>query len=356
MEIHREIVALIDGGGDFAVAVVLAAEGSTPQKIGAKAIVEASGRIHGTLGGGMVEAEVQRRGVEACRSGSAEVFDFRLDHASAGNAGAICGGTMRILIDPGAAEDRAAYAAAAEALRQRRRGALLSRVSIAARTEVAAEWFPEDALPPEDHFPGGAAVRSCLDREIPRLLLQQGQRPGESVEVLAEPLIPRPLLLVAGGGHVGQALARQALLIGFEVTVVDDRPEFTDPALFPETVSTRCGNIAQEIAAFPVAGDTYVVIVTRGHSQDAEALAACIHRPAAYVGMIGSRRKVALMREDFIRSGRATREEFDRVFAPIGLDIGAVSVPEIAGSIAAELIAVRRGRLSAGHARDRVPR
>ncbi|MHC4687696.1 MAG: XdhC family protein, partial [Planctomycetota bacterium] len=90
------------------------------------------------------------------------------------------------------------------------------------------------------------------------------------------------------------------------------------------------------------AGDVYVVLVTRGHKLDAETLEACIHAPAAYVGMIGSKRKVALLRENFIESGLAAAEEFDRVFAPIGLDIGAVTVPEIAASITAELIAVRR--------------
>jgi len=85
-----------------------------------------------------------------------------------------------------------------------------------------------------------------------------------------------------------------------------------------------------------------VVIVTRGHQQDAEALAACLRRPAAYIGMIGSRRKVSLLRREFLANGWAKPEEFDRVYAPIGLDLGAATVPEIAASIVAQLIAVRR--------------
>jgi xanthine dehydrogenase accessory factor len=104
----------------------------------------------------------------------------------------------------------------------------------------------------------------------------------------------------------------------------------------------RCGEIAAELAGIPLANDSYVVIATRGHRHDAAALAACIRTPAAYVGMIGSRRKVAMMRHDFIQSGSATAEEFDRVYAPIGLEIGAETVPEIATSITAQLIAVRR--------------
>jgi len=162
------------------------------------------------------------------------------------------------------------------------------------------------------------------------------------LQVFVEPVIPKPLLLIAGGGHIGQALALQSSLVGFDVTVIDDRAEFTDPALYPEGMARRCGDIPEQIAAGPIASDTYIVIVTRGHKLDAEALEACIHAPVAYVGMIGSRRKVALMRQNFIESGIATAEQFDRVFTPIGQDIGAVTVPEIAASITAELIAVRR--------------
>ncbi len=157
-----------------------------------------------------------------------------------------------------------------------------------------------------------------------------------------EPVVPRPLLLIAGGGHVGQALAVQAAQIGFSVTVIDDRPEFTDRALFPPGVNVLCGPVPQQIAAQPMSADTYVVIVTRGHRHDAEALAACIDQRPAYIGMIGSRRKVALMRKSFIESGLATEEQWDRIHAPVGLAIGAVTVPEIAVSIAAQLIAVRR--------------
>jgi xanthine dehydrogenase accessory factor len=162
------------------------------------------------------------------------------------------------------------------------------------------------------------------------------------MEVLVQPVIPKPILLIVGGGHVGQALARQAVLIGFDVTVIDDRPDFTNPALFPKEVTTLCGDIAKKVNDFPIARDTYIVIVTRGHKHDAEALKACIHAPAAYIGMIGSKRKVAMIRKSLVESGVATEDEFDRVFAPIGLDIGAVTVPEIATSIVAQLIAVRR--------------
>jgi xanthine dehydrogenase accessory factor len=163
-------------------------------------------------------------------------------------------------------------------------------------------------------------------------------------------------LAIAGGGHVGRELACQAVRVGFDVIVLDDRPEFAEPGRFPAGVTARCGDVARELAAMPMTPDTYVAIVTRGHRQDAEALAACIRSPAAYVGMIGSRRKVAAIRQMAAESGLATEDELNRVFAPIGLDLGAVTVPEIAASIVAELIAVRRlGSVAARSRRETPP-
>ena len=354
MEIHREIVELIDSGRPFALALILKAEGSTPREAGVKAIIDDTGKIQGTIGGGDVEAEAQRRAVEACESGRPVVFDINL-HESV-DAGPICGGSMRILIDPTAAKHRECYARAAEALEHRERGVLLTTVRIGAETEVIVEWHPEkaakngvqstrsrtDSPGTVPVFPDAESIRSCLARETSRLFVADSPEPDVSVEVLVQPIIPRPILLIVGGGHVGQALTRQAVLIGFDVTVIDDRPEFTNPARFPEGVTTRCGDIAKRVADFPIAEDTYIVIVTRAHEHDAEALKACIHAPAAYIGMIGSKRKVALTRKNVVECGVATEEELDRVFAPIGLDIGAVTVPEIATSIVAQLTAVRR--------------
>ncbi len=341
-DVHRKAVEFAERGREFAVALVLKAEGSTPRKAGAKAVIDENGSIWGTVGGGKVEAECQRRAIEACKTKRPVIFDFYLEGAAATDDAPICGGTMRILIDPTAAKGRTTYSQVAEALQTRERGVLLTTIRTVKETEVTAQWFAEKSIPSDASFPGSEAIRSCLARETPQLFVEDSASPAARLEVFVEPVIPKPLLLIVGAGHIGQALALQATLIGFDVVVMDDRPEFTNPALFPDGVTTRCGDIAEEVANFPVAGDTYIVVVTRGHKHDAEALKACIHAPAAYIGMIGSRRKVALIRKDFIETGVATEEEFDRVFAPIGLDIGAVTVPEIATSITAQLIAVRR--------------
>jgi xanthine dehydrogenase accessory factor len=344
IDIHRKIVELVDGGVRLAVALVLATEGSTPQRAGARAVLDESGHLWGTVGGSAVEAHALRMAAEACRSQCPAVFDFHLSNLDAAQSGAICGGTMRILVDPTVAAHRSCFARAAEALDERRRGVLLTTIRPGPPPEVQVAWLAEDAISGAEAFPGGDAIRSCLDGDRPQRFVAPAEAAAGSQEreVFVEPVTPRPLLVIAGAGHVGQAVAALAAQVGFDVTVIDDRPELAAPALFPQGTRLLCGPIPAEIAECPLDRDTYVVLVTRGHRHDADALAACIRRQPGYLGMIGSRRKVALIRQSFLETGLATEAEFDRVFAPVGLKIGAVTVPEIAVSIVAQLIAVRR--------------
>jgi len=342
-DLYQTIADLAEAGQTFALVVVLSDHGSTPRKAGAKAIVDAGGTIHGTIGGGLLEDEARRVALRAIESGRAEVFDFHFDGKSAREGDPVCGGTMRILVNPASASHRAAYAAAAEARRGRKRGLLFTHVAHrAGGVNVSVQWEPRGNEHPPD-------PDSALPRGEP-LYLHDRHGPFGLEETLVEPLSPGALLLVVGGGHVGQALARQAVPVGFDVVVIEDRPEFADPARFPGALAVRCGDVAEELRRFPLDGDTYVALVSRGHRTDAAALAACVREPRlAYIGMMGSRRKVALLRKEFIETGVATAAQFDRVHAPIGLDIGAESPAEIAASIVAELVAVlRKSNIFAG--------
>ncbi|MHC4741577.1 MAG: XdhC family protein [Planctomycetota bacterium] len=338
--IYQKVIDSIDAGEPFVLATILGSDGSTPRKAGVKAVIDQTGRIWGTLGGGAVEAETQRRAIEVCKTGLPTIIEIELEGKSRADDTPICGGTVRILIDPTVAKNRTLYAELDEAIALRQRGVLLTTVCHGEKLDVTSRWLGADAIPSETGFPDAENIGSCLAREDVRLISEDtGKR---AREVLVEPIFPKPLLLIVGGGHIGQSLARQAKEVGFDITVLDDRSQFAQPELFPEGISTLCGRIGDEISRFPIESDTYIVIVTWGHQHDAEALEACIHSKAAYVGMIGSKRKIALIRKDFIDSVIATAEQFDRVFAPIGVDIGSVTVPEIAASIVAELIAVRR--------------
>jgi xanthine dehydrogenase accessory factor len=149
-------------------------------------------------------------------------------------------------------------------------------------------------------------------------------------------------LLIVGAGHVGQALATAATPAGFSVAVVDDRAAFANEQRFPTADHILCGDMVAELERFPIDDATYVVLVSRGHKQDESGLRAVVSSEAAYVGMIGSQRRVSTVLTHLAREG-CPREALERVHTPIGLDIGAETPEEIAVSILAEIILVRRG-------------
>jgi xanthine dehydrogenase accessory factor len=316
---------------------VIYAAGSTPQKPGCQALLDAAGGMNGTLGGGLVEAEA----IEAMRSALTDrrpvVFERRLDEAYSRDAGPICGGVMKIFINPRIGDAREAISNGLDALAARRRALLVTYLTgdDASGRIDCVEMGNGSTLP--SLAPDEPGPDEIFGAEAPRLV-----RTAEGSELFVEPLKPSPRLLIVGGGHVGQAVAEFAVPLGFDTTVVDDREEFVAPDRYPPGVATAHGPLRQLVEEYPKDRDTYIVLVSKGHKPDAEALEACVHDDLAFLGMIGSRRKVRSIRSDFIDRGLATEAEVDRVVAPIGYEIGAVTVPEIAVSIVAQLVAARR--------------
>ncbi|MCX7618284.1 XdhC family protein [Tepidiforma sp.] len=169
------------------------------------------------------------------------------------------------------------------------------------------------------------------------------ERSAEGVPaVYLEVVAARPTFLVVGAGHIGRALARLASFLSYRVAVLDDRPDYADPQLIPEADEVICGDFEAELERFPIGPGTTIVLVTRGHKQDELSLRTCLGRGAAYLGMIGSRRRTTAVL-DHLRAEGFPEHELDRVRTPIGLDIGAETPEEIAVSIIAEVILLRRG-------------
>lgn len=201
-----------------------------------------------------------------------------------------------------------------------------------------------------------AAAKEVMQTEVPRKLVfhlnheasyDNGLICGGTVEVFVEPVLPQPAVYLFGGGHVSMAVAKAAHAAGFAVGVVDDRAAFANTERFPmaREIHTSYDEAFEKLQPN---GSSYLVIVTRGHKEDMRVLAWAVRTPARYVGMIGSRRKVLSVYKALEKEGYRT-EEFERVFAPMGLDIGALSPEEIALSIVAELVAVRRNAHGAAH-------
>ncbi len=164
---------------------------------------------------------------------------------------------------------------------------------------------------------------------------------GATLEVFFEVLRPEPRLIIAGAGYVAQALARLASALDFRIVVVDDRRDLADPIVFDDKVQLTFGDIPQTIHELEPDESSWIVIVTRGHHLDKDALQAALETNATYVGMIGSPSKVKRIFKDLLKEG-VSRERLEQVHAPIGLDLGAETPDEIALSIAAEMVMIRK--------------
>jgi xanthine dehydrogenase accessory factor len=194
------------------------------------------------------------------------------------------------------------------------------------------------------------AAREVMAEEKPRSLTfdlnndpsyNTGLVCGGTLEVFVEPLIPPAELFIFGGGHIALSVCKVARLAGFEITVIDERESFANRERFPEAGQVIAADFEAATATLHPSTASFVVIVTRGHRDDMRVLGWAVKTPARYVGMIGSRRKVLTIYDELAKQGME-RELFERVHAPIGLDIGATTPEEIAVAIVAEMIAVRR--------------
>ena len=291
--------ALAAADQPFALALIAGTKGSSPQRTGAKALFFADGKIIGTLGGGCLEAEVQARAMAALKTGVAEEFSMVLDHDFGWDDGLICGGSVKGVILPHAKNSQPLWRELANVTAPICWG-VKKDFSIARVTENNFdEWLHQETVAP----------------------------PME--------------LWIAGSGHVAQAVAPLALQLDFAVTVFDDRPDLANHEFFPAATTLQVAGWHELLKIPPPAAPAFGLVVTRGHQHDALVLSEWVNFPFAFLGMIGSRRKARIMRENFIRQKITTAEQFDRIACPVGLDIAAVGTHEIAVSVLAQLIQKR---------------
>ncbi len=246
----------LERGEMAALVTIVAAHGSTPQRVGAKMLVFPDGRTVGTIGGGCYENDAFWKAREALKARRARLEHYELSDDLAEESGLICGGQMDVFI---------------------------------------------------------------------------------------EPIEPAPRLYIIGAGHVGYQLGQIAPTVGFRLHVVDDRQKFANPERFAAADEVVVEDVAEWARTADIPESAFVVVLTRGHRQDFDVLRGLASRPVRYVGLIGSRAKVARLTDALMVDG-VSADWLRQLHAPIGFDIGAVSPEEIAVAILAELIAVRRGK------------
>jgi xanthine dehydrogenase accessory factor len=259
-EVFAALGEALKNGEDVALVTIVSANGSTPQRVGAKMLVYADGRVVGTIGGGCYENEALWKARETLKTRKATTARYELADDFAAESGLICGGQM---------------------------------------------------------------------------------------EVFIEPIEPAPAVYIFGAGHVGQFVGRVAHEAGFRVHVVDDREKFANRERFPEAAEIIVDDIPTWLSNSSLPSSAYAVVVTRGHRHDLDALRALAPRNLRYLGLIGSRAKVKRIYDVLVEDGTVPIDRLETIHAPIGLDIGAVTPQEIAVSIVAELIAIRRGKADA---------
>jgi xanthine dehydrogenase accessory factor len=359
-DLLAELTKVLDRDQDCVFCALVETRGSTPQKAGAAMLIFPDGSQAGTLGGGCVEAEVKQRALQVLAAGGGpDVLTFCLDDNYGWDDGLICGGRMTIVADPLAAGRRQSVGGY-----YRRYHELVGQGHGCTEAVVFADKVPGVPAGSRYLFDGSGRLAAQagsgpVPEEVARHLVPLVQRPGPAVHqgIAYLPTLPRITLLIVGGGHVGQAVAKLAAEVDFEVWVLDDRAPYASRERFPAARRLFVGDIGatlKKLAQEEVGPSTYCIIVTRGHAHDEEALYHLAPTAAGYVGMIGSRRKIKLIYEDLLAKG-IPEEVLAKVHAPLGFAIGSQTVPEIAVSIVAELIACRNLGATIREARVHVP-
>ncbi|HUG19874.1 MAG TPA: XdhC family protein [Planctomycetaceae bacterium] len=335
-----DLEQILHSGQPVAYTALVETRGSTPQKAGATMLVFPDGSQSGTLGGGCVEAEVKRRALRMLDEGEREIMTFQLDNDYGWDDGLICGGRMKMLVDPIRPADDLDYFRRLIEVYQTGLGC----------TEVVVidvEAAGGGRLGDRFLFDANDELVACRGTEtLPQQLRENFRsvktrpRPYVTSGLSYLPHLQRCRLVIVGGGHVGRKVAELAHDVDFDVWVVDDREEFCNPERFPYAKRLIVGPIDTTLSGLEIDGNTLCLIVTRGHNHDEEALYHLAETNASYVGLIGSKRKIKMIFEDLLREG-ISREALEKVYAPIGFDIGSQTVPEIAVSMVAELIAHR---------------
>lgn len=329
----EQIVQSLRQGHHLVAATIMSSSGSTPRTSGSKILVYSDGTIAGTIGGGAVEGDVMTIASHLFSTQGAQIVDYDLTQNNLSEGmDLICGGKMKVLVEY-LAPDAPTVNLFTEALVhiQAGRPFILHTTAKTAeggwQTSKGIELFTESSQPVKKQV--------CLEKT------------GEELHIY-EPVLPGKTVYILGGGHVSKEIAYLTKRLGFRTLIFDDREEFANPTRFPAVDGTYiCPGYADVFTPFAIDGNSYIVILTRGHNFDKEVLAQALKTSAGYIGMIGSKKKRASIYQRLLDDG-FSRSDLERIFCPIGLPISAETTEEIGISVVAELIQHRANQLVHG--------
>ena len=348
-EFYTSLEQSLQASARVAVATIVRTRGSSPREVGARMLVRPDGATDGTVGGGCGEADVWRTALDVLADEQPRMVVVDLTNDIAMHTDGVCGGIMDIFVEPWQ-RDGVAIIDGLRGAMQHHQSAITATVVSAtpdAPVGLGQKLLLIDGQPAHSTF-GSATLAALVEADaaaviakgrsqVRRYALEVGQ-----VDVFFDLALPRPTLIVVGAGHVAVPVAQVGRLLDFEVIVVDDRPSFASPRRFPEADRIIVDDFGSAVEGLVIGPSTYVVLVTRGHTHDVQVLRRIVRSPAAYIGMIGSRRRVYAVFK-LLHDEGVPIDDLLRVHAPIGLDIKTETPGEIAVSIGAEMLKVRRG-------------
>lgn len=339
IDIFRKAAAALETGQNVALATVIFTFGSTPGKPGYKMLVFAGGQeTIGTVGGGLIEAKMIEEARNMLTTPTSRVFHFDLAAAPDDEKG-ICGGMIELLVETFDKRTLPLFKELSLAVDNNQKGVLLSIIS-------------PDKQPRKIFFRDVSRIDAIASPELPSELVAAINEEAAKeqcatkvsaggIEVFVESVAKSPKLIIFGAGHLSYYISKFAKSVHFRPTICDDRYEYANSQRFPDADNIIVGDFGRILDKIPIDGDSYIVIVTRGHKYDEIALEQAVKTNARYIGMIGSKRKTMTVLERLKQKG-LQEELLNRVYSPIGISIGAVTPEEIALSIVCELVKIRR--------------
>ncbi|MHC4105330.1 MAG: XdhC family protein [Planctomycetota bacterium] len=346
LEIYKKAAVVLGRGENIALATVISTTGSSPGKVGYKMLVWGKkGETFGTVGGGSVEAEVINTAKNMLSVIERRVLSFDLD-GTEDDEKAICGGAIELLIETFDRKSLPLFGELSDVIKDRGKGALISIIS--------SEKHPEKIFLKNANQIDTTATNIDFSPEIIEFIKevvgreQAAKRTLENGgQIFVETVCEQPMVFIFGAGHLSYYISRFAKSLNFRVTVCDDRAEFANKKRFPDADNIIVEDFAGIFDKIEVNRNSYIVIVTKGHKWDETVLEKAVLTDAEYIGMIGSERKTLTILKRLNERGIA-EGKLKKVYSPIGISIGAVTPEEIALSIAAELIKIRRVGHTAG--------
>jgi xanthine dehydrogenase accessory factor len=339
-----KIVQCLDAGHPVVMVTIVSQSGSTPRTAGTRMLVMPDGTIRGTIGGGRVEAEIIQTAAGLFGTGRAQIKSFELNEkGAADDLDIICGGRLSLLLEAvDATRDNLEFFQDVNT-RIRQGVDCLAVTSLSQEKDgikVSGRYLLTNEDPATGHFPYPDHVLNALISKT-RRENTAGMLTVDGTLFMLHPIQSGETVYIFGAGHVSQQLARLTKMVGFHTIVLDDRKEFANRRRFRDADDiVELDTFDHAFDGLTMGSQSYIVIVTRGHTHDKTVLGQALKTGATYIGMIGSRRKRNIIYQKLLGEN-FTQADIDRVHSPIGLAIGAETPEEIAVSIIAELIQIR---------------